>query len=675
MDKYGKEAGSMGKKRFQLDQTPKASLQMEWLIFSIVAYIIMMVLMYIPLPGLTHTNMPGIMMLFATVTMLDPGMHFFICAYESIKNRFATMDVLISLGVLSAYIYGTLAVLGVFSMLDHNFFMIAVMLISFSHIGEYGEEWIKRRAGKVLQKFSRLQAHKVRVMPPEGKEFEVSVSSLYPGDRITIRQGEIIPVDGEVLEGVSSVDESSVTGKSMPVVKQKGDRVTGTTINKTGVLVVKTTGTGEETVLSQTIHRIKDAQMGNVQYGSFVNKVSHILVPIAISLSIITFACWYFLFYHYAGVQYFTWALKMAFAVLIITCPCSLCLVTPITAIVSSIRGLGRSIIIKQSSALENIAQLNVIVLDKTGTITQGRFEVTDIVSTETVDESELLTLVAAGSAFSNHPIAQSVVEEAKKRTLAWDTVYDFHEEVGNGVICRYKGKDLFMGNKGFMISHKIIIEELQEEMKNAEIQGKSLLYVAYDHRLIGILGLMDKIKQNVPDVIMVLKRMNIRIVMVTGDNEQVAKLIASEAGIEEYRATVLPEEKREIIKDFQKQGMKVGMVGDGINDAPALAQADVGIVIGAGADIAKEISDIVLIRNDMTDVVRAIQLGQKTLSKIKQNIFWAFFYNILGIPIAAGILYPFWGISLKPEYAELTMVLSFVSIGINSFLKRGKIV
>jgi len=332
--------------------------------------------------------------------------------------------------------------------------------------------------------------------------------------------------------------------------------------------------------------------------------------------------------------------------------------------------GLDHSILIKRASALEGIARLDTIVFDKTGTMTEGHFVVSDIVSLGAVSESELINLAAAGCAFSNHPLAQSVVEEAKARKLTWDVVQDFREETGSGIVCRYQGKDLFIGNEGLMSAHGIKIEA-QDKINELYAHGKSLMYIAYDHAYMGVLGLTDRIKRNAREVVSRLKQMNIQVVMMTGDNEQVAKSAASEAGIGEYRARVLPAEKREIIKDFQRRGKKVGMVGDGINDAPALAQADVGIAIGAGTDVAKETGDIVLVKNDMTDVVKSIQLGRQTLSKVRQNLFWAFFYNVVGIPVAAGVLYPLFGISLKPEYAGLAMAFSSVSVVINSLLLK----
>ncbi|TVM04066.1 MAG: copper-translocating P-type ATPase [Candidatus Brocadia sp. WS118] len=669
--RYVKEIGYTAKERVRLDQTSQASIQMGWLILSILASVAMMALMYTPMPDSVHIYMPYVMMGIATITVLGPGMDFFVSAYKSIKNLFANMDVLVSMGVLSAYSYSIFAVFGSFGTSGHAFFETAVMLIAFIRIGKYLEERVKGRASHALQKLVKLQADKARLLTPEGNESEVNASSLQVGDVVVVRAGEIIPVDGEVIEGASSVDESMVTGESMPVVKQKGDSVVGATINKTGLLKVKTTKVGEETVLSQIITMVEDAQMDKAPIQRFADRVSNIFVPIVVGLSIVTFLCWYFVFYDTPGQQPFVWALKTAIAVLVIACPCAMGLATPTAIMVGSGVGLDHAILIKRASALEEVARLNVMVFDKTGTITEGHFTVTDVVPSNTIAESELITLAAAGCAFSNHPLAQSVVDEARKRKLTWDTVQNFQEKAGSGIVCRYKEKELLIGNEGLLSSHGVTIDKLKDKVEELASHGRSFMFVAYGGAGVGVLALMDKIKQTARGVVMQLQQMNIRAIMMTGDSEQVAKAVASEVGIKEYRAKVLPAEKMEVIKDFQEKGLKVGMVGDGINDAPALAQADVGVAIGAGTDVAKETGDIVLIRNDMMDVVRAIQLGKRTLSKIRQNLFWAFFYNVIGIPIAAGVMYPLFGISLKPEYAGLAMAFSSVSVVTNSLLLK----
>ncbi|KAB2832261.1 MAG: metal-transporting ATPase, partial [Candidatus Brocadia sp.] len=436
--RYVKEIGYTANERVRLDQTARTSIQRGWLILSILASIAMMALMYAPMPGSVHIYMPYVMMGIATITVLGPGMDFFISAYKSIRNLFANMDVLVSMGVLSAYSYSIFAIFGSFGASGHAFFETAVMLITFIRIGKYLEERVKGRASHALQKLVKLQADKARLITPEGNESEVNASSLQVGDVVIVRAGEIIPVDGEVMEGASSVDESMVTGESMPVVKQKGHSVVGATINKTGVLKVKTTKVGEETVLSQIITMVEDAQMDKAPIQRFADRVSNIFVPIVVGLSIVTFLCWYFVFYDAAGQQPFVWALKTAIAVLVIACPCAMGLATPTAIMVGSGVGLDHAILIKRASALEEVARLNVMVFDKTGTITEGHFTVTDVVSSNTLDESELITLAAAGCAFSNHPLAQSVVDEARERKLTWDTVQNFQEKAGSGIVCRY---------------------------------------------------------------------------------------------------------------------------------------------------------------------------------------------------------------------------------------------
>ncbi|HHT9109852.1 MAG TPA: heavy metal translocating P-type ATPase [Candidatus Brocadiaceae bacterium] len=668
---YIKDVGYSAQERIPLGQTTKTSFQLGWLIVSIVASLVMMFLMYGPIVVSFHPYMPYTFMIIATVTILGPGMDFFVSAYKSVKNLFANMDVLVSLGVLSSYAYSIFALFGSFGLQGHAFFETAVMLITFIRIGKFLEERVKGRASLALQKLAKLQADRARLLLPDGSETEVSASILQVDDKVVVRAGEIVPVDGEVIGGVSSVDESMVTGESMPVVKQKGDRVTGATINKTGVLVVKATMVGEETVLSHIITMVEDAQMDRAPIQRFADKVSNIFVPIVVGLSMATFACWYLLFPDYSGGQPFLWALKTAIAVMVIACPCAMGLATPTAIMVGCGVGLEHAILIKRASALEEIARLDTLVFDKTGTITEGRFVITDIVPLHSTNKSELLTFAAAGCSFSNHPLAQSVVDEAKTRNIVWDQVREFQEEPGSGVTCWYKEKELIVGSEGLLKVHGVTMDEVREKAESFELQGKSLVYAAYDKTLVGLIGLMDKIKQNAQKILPRLTSLDIRTIMLTGDSEQVARAVASEVGIKEYRAKVTPAEKREIIKNLQKEGLKVGMVGDGINDAPALAQANVGIAIGAGTDVAKETGDIVLVKNDMMDVVRAIHLGRQTLTKIKQNLFWAFFYNIIGLPIAAGVLYPFFGISLKPEYAGLAMAFSSVSVVTNSLLLK----
>ncbi|MBM4055791.1 MAG: cadmium-translocating P-type ATPase [Planctomycetes bacterium] len=669
--KFIKNIGYTAKERIRMDQSSKESIQKVWLVYSIAASVVMMAFMYIHYPGLNEKYVSYLQLGLATITIFGPGMDFFISAYKSIKNRFANMDVLVSLGIVSAFVYSTFAIFGIFDASHHAFFETAVMLIAFIRIGKYMEERAKGRASMALQKLIKLQADKARLLSPEGKETEVSASSLKVGDTVIVRAGEIIPVDGEITEGTSTIDESMVSGESMPVTKKKGDCVIGSTINKTGVLVIKTLKVGEETVLSQIINMVEDAQMDKAPIQRFADNVSNIFVPVVVAISVVTFLCWYFVFCNIPSQPPFVWALKTAVAVLVIACPCALGLATPTAIMVGSGIGLNNSILIKRASALEQVAHINTLVFDKTGTITEGKFGITGIIPSEGINDNELIVLASAGCAFSNHPLSLSVIEEAKSRNLSWDSVQDFRELAGNGMLCKYKGKTLLIGNESLMTSSNIHIEALRNKINELESQGTSILYISYDSVCLGALGLMDKIKPKAKDAISALQQMNITAVMMTGDSEPVAKAVSSAVNIKEYRSKVSPEEKRNVVKNYQGQGMNVGMIGDGINDAPALAQADVGIAIGAGTDVAKETGDIILIKNDIMDVVRAIRLGKKTLTKIRQNLFWAFFYNSIGIPVAAGVLYPFFGISLKPEYAGLAMAFSSVSVVTNSLLLK----
>ncbi len=669
--KHLKDAGFTARERLQLNQAAQTPYQIGWLVLSVVASIVMMAMMHLPLPHTLHAYQPSILMAIATTIILGPGRDFLIGAYTSIKNLSANMDVLVSIGILSSYVYSVLALFHVFGGSHHAFFETSVMLIAFIRIGKSLEERAKGRASQALQKLIKLQADKARVLTADGKESLVNASSLGVGDVVIVRAGEAIPADGIVMEGTSSVDESLVTGEAVPVVKQKGDGVVGATINKTGVLTIQTTKVGEETLLSQIINLVEESLMDKAPIQRFADRVSNVFVPIVVGFSIVTFVCWYFVFYGFSGEPPFVWALKMAVAVLVIACPCAMGLATPTALMVGSGVGLENSILIKRAGILEKIAGIQIFIMDKTGTITEGRPVVTDRVCLHNTNESELLTLAAAGCASSNHPLAQSVALTAKSEGIAWDTVEDFHEEAGSGIACRYKGKELLIGNEGLLTSHGIAIDDARTNARKLEIAGRTVLYVAYDGACNGVLGLMDMVKPQARNVVLQLKQMGKRVVMITGDSEQTARSVAAEVGIEEYHAKVLPAQKMEIVKNFQKQSLKVGMIGDGINDAPALAQADVGIAIGAGADVAKETGDIVLMRNNLDDVVKAVRLGIRTLSKVKQNLFWAFFYNVVGIPIAAGVLYPFFGITLKPEYAGLAMAFSSVSVVTNSLLLK----
>lgn len=485
------------------------------------------------------------------------------------------------------------------------------------------------------------------------------------GDLVAVRPGDTIPVDGEVVEGSSSVDEAMVTGESLPVAKQPGDSVTGATINKNGRLVVRATRIGEETLLSQIVRMVRDAQGDKAPIQRFADAVSSWFVPIVVLLSLATFGTWYLLL-----AAPFITAFKFGVAVVVIACPCAMGLATPTAIMVGSGVALARGILVKKGSALETIAKLQVLLLDKTGTLTSGQLALTDLATVPDVDDNRLLEYLAAAERSSNHPLAQAAVAEAVAKGITAGEVTDFNEQEGHGVTCSYNGVRLAAGNQRLMQAQGIASDVVDGEATRLAGEGKSLIYVAADTTLIGVAAFSDTLKDTSTQAVADLKRLGIRTVMITGDHQDVAATVAKQVGVDSFEAQVLPGRKQELVKEYQAQGLTVGMVGDGINDAPALAAADVGIAIGGGTDVAKETGDIVLIRDDLQDAVRAITVGRATLSKVKQNLFWALFYNVVGIPIAAG-LFSHWGITLKAEYAGLAMAFSSVSVVMNSLLLK----
>ncbi|MFZ3371580.1 MAG: copper-translocating P-type ATPase, partial [Desulfitobacteriaceae bacterium] len=486
------------------------------------------------------------------------------------------------------------------------------------------------------------------------------------GDLVLVKPGERIPVDGEIMDGQASIDEAMLTGESIPVDKGVGDPVIGATINRSGSIEVKTTKTGRDTVLSGIIKMVEDAQGVKPPIQRLADTISNYFVPTVVALALLTFLVWYF-----ALQSTFVFAFTAAIAVLVIACPCALGLATPTAIMVGSGVGLNRGILFKSAAVLEGISHLQVIGFDKTGTLTKGTPEVTDIVPYASYTKQEILKIAAAGENPSIHPLAKAVVAEAKKEQLTIQAVTDYKEEGGYGVICAYEGQPLLIGNIKLMQKHKVDLQEVEQDLERLAEAGKTTSYIALGGRVIGLIALADVIKESTKEAIERLHQLGLKTFMITGDNNKVAHRVGEQVGIDEVIAEILPQDKINIIKQYQAQGLKVAMVGDGINDAPALAQADVGIAIGSGTDVAKETGDVVLVRNDLLDVERAIRLGRKTLAKIKQNLFWALIYNVIGIPIAAGVLYPLTRELLPPEWAGLAMAFSSVSVVTNSLLLK----
>ena len=511
----------------------------------------------------------------------------------------------------------------------------------------------------------QLQADRARLLI-DGAEREVPIDEVRVGDRLLVRPGERIPVDGVVEEGAAAVDEAMLSGEALPVAKAVGDTVVGATVNRSGLLTIRATRVGEEMVLAQIVRLVEDAQADKAPIQRLADAVSNWFVPAVVGASLLTFGIWYGL----VGSP-FLFAFKMAIAVVVIACPCALGLATPTAIMVGSSVGLAAGILIKRASVLETISRLQVLLFDKTGTLTTGEFAVTELVPAPGVDEDELLRCAVAAEAVSNHPLARAVVARAAVAGISPEPVSAVEERGGEGVMCALGGERLLAGSERLLAAAGIASDVLARRCAELASKGQSLVFVALGGRLLGMLALADTAKANAAATIAALKRLGIRSVLLTGDRQAVAAAVAAKIGIEEVAAEVLPDAKQQVVQRYQQQGFFVGMVGDGINDAPALARADIGIAIGSGTDVAKETGDLILVKGDVADVERAIRLGRKTLAKIRQNLFWAFCYNVVGIPIAAGALYPAFGVVLQPEYAGLAMAFSSVSVVTNSLLLK----
>lgn len=602
----------------------------------------------------------------ASAVQFSAGLTFYRGSWFALKNRSANMDVLVALGTSAAYFYSLFAFFGAFGEHGgHVFFETSAMLIAFIRLGKYLEARARGKAGEALKKLLRLQADKARLVTGD-QEREVPASAVRLGDLVRVRPGETIPVDGEVVEGTSSVDESMVTGESIPADKGPGAAVTGATVNRSGVLLVRATRIGEETLLSQIVRMVREAQADKAPIQRFADRVSGVFVPVVIALSALTFALWFWGLH-----QEFLFAFKLAISVVVIACPCAMGLATPTAIMVGSGVGLSRGILVKRGSVLENISRVQAILLDKTGTLTRGEPSLTDLVPAPGVTEERLLAVLAAAESRSNHPLAQAAVSGAAGRGVVPAPVADYRETEGGGVACVLDGEPVTAGSARFLAGAGIDTSPLEQAASRLAGEGKSLILVAEAGRLLGVAALADRLKESSPRAVAELKRMGIITCMITGDHREVAAAVAREAGVDSFEAEVLPGRKEEIVREYQAKGYFTAMVGDGINDAPALARADVGIAIGGGTDVAKETGDVILVRDDLMDAVRAIRLGRATLAKVKQNLFWALFYNILGIPVAAGVLYYPLGITLRPEFAGLAMAFSSVSVVTNSILLR----
>jgi Cu+-exporting ATPase len=630
------------------------------LIFAIPAFIFGMVFMWV---GIHLRYGDYLLWALATPVQFFVGWQFYKGAWNSLKNKSANMDTLIAVGTSAAYFYSVYVVL--LNPSAGQYFETSAILITLVLMGKYLEAVAKSRTSDAIKKLMSIGA-KTATVVRDGKEIKIPVDAVVLGDEIIVKPGEKIPVDGEVIEGSSSVDESMITGESMPVEKKQGDDVVGATINKHGSFRFIATKIGANTTLAQIIKLIEDAQGRKAPIQRFADVVSSYFVPIVILISLVTFFTWYL-----ALGKELAFAVVTGVAVLVIACPCSLGLATPTAIMVGTGKGARKGILIKGGDALETAHKLKYVVFDKTGTITKGNPAITDIVSNP-LDPAKVLQIAASMEQGSEHPLAEAIVDGAKKKGIALKKVREFMAIPGKGISARLGGTQYCLGNEKLMSMHRIDVSRLIERKKELESQGKTVMILSDDKKAIGLIAVADTIKETSRKAVKRLSRMGVRVYMITGDNERTAKAIAAEAGIRNVFADVMPEDKAKHVKQLQRKG-KVAMVGDGINDAPALAQADIGIAMGAGTDVAMETGNVVLMRNDLLDVPKAIKLSRMTMSKIRQNMFWALFYNVLGIPVAAGILYPFTGWLLSPIIAGGAMAMSSVSVVSNSLMLRYK--
>lgn len=601
----------------------------------------------------------------ATPVQFIVGKQYLVGAYKSLRNGTANMDVLVAMGTLAAYGYGLIVLAGiVFGFSDavgkDDYFETAAVILTLITLGKLLEARAKGRTSEAIKKLMGLTPKTATVLR-DGEEYEIAIDRLQIGDAVVVRPGERVPVDAVVIEGRSAIDESMLTGESMPVNKSVGSEVIGGTINKQGRLVAEATRVGAETALAQIIRLVQDAQGSKAPIQRIADQVSGVFVPVVIGLALLTFVGWLVV-----GQVSFTAAMLNTIAVLVIACPCALGLATPTAVMVGTGRGAEMGILFKNSEALENAHRLKVITLDKTGTITRGEPTVTDVVPGNGFDETQVLTLAASAERGSEHPLGEAIVRAAKDRQLKLFNPEQFEAESGRGIRASIDGQQVVVGSPRYIRESGINTEILDTAITSLQTKARTAVLIVIDDILAGVIGIADTVKEGSKEAIAGLKGLGLEVVMITGDNQQTADAIAREVGIDRVFAEVLPGDKVAVVKQLQAEGKRVAMVGDGVNDAPALAQADVGIAIGTGTDIAMEASDVTLISGDLRGVVRAIQLSQMTLRTIYQNLFWAFVYNIVLIPVAM----MGW---LIPMFAAGAMAFSSVFVVSNSLRLRGR--
>lgn len=650
----------------------------------ILMYIAMGHMVHLPTPGVFHGREGAIIFAFSQFLLALPvvfiNRDFYISGFKGLKNRAPNMDSLVAIGSLAALIYGIFAIymmaygfghgdMGlVDAYKDNLYFESSAMILTLITVGKYLEEKSKNKTRSSLEKLMDL-APKMATVLEDGKEVVKNIEDVRVGDILLVRPGESVAVDGKVIEGASSLDESVVTGESIPVQKSVGDRVISASINTTGSFKFQAEKVGEDTTISQIIKLVDEANQSKAPIAKLADEIAGVFVPAVLLIAAATFGIWMALGYGFEN------ALNFAISVLVISCPCALGLATPVSIMVATGKSADFGLLFKNAEVLENLHKIDAIVMDKTGTITEGKPILTDIVTD--LDQDEFLKIAGSLEKNSQHPLASAILNYAEEKNIGLGEITNFNSVSGRGLNGEIAGKKYLAGNLEYMLEEKIDLKDFQAKAEELAGQGKTSMYFANEREVMGIISVKDLPKKSSRDAIKLLRGMGKKIIMLTGDNEKTAEAIAGEIGVDETLAGLLPQDKNKEIDKIQKSGKKVLMIGDGINDAPSLAKADIGMAIGHGTDVAIESSDVVLMRSDLLDVVSALELSKATIKNIKENLFWAFFYNTIGIPLAAGLLFPAFGIKLSPMFAAFAMSMSSVfvvnnALRLRSFKPRG---
>ena len=661
----------------------KFRLKVSIIFLAILMYFSMGSMIGLPLPNfLSGAGNPvgfALTQLLLVLPVMYVNRKYYISGFKSLSHFSPNMDTLVAVGTIAAFIYGVIAIYIMGYALNNNdinivteyrknlYFESVSMILTLITLGKFFETGSKARTTDAISKLIDLSPKRANVIR-DGVEENILTEDVRVGDIVVIRPGESIPVDGIIIEGSTSVDESAITGESIPVQKDKGDKLIGATINKNGSVKIKASDVGEDTAISRIIALVEEASSSKAPIAKMADKVAGVFVPVVMGIALVTFIVWLVLGYD------FSFALNRAIAVLVISCPCSLGLATPVAIMVGTGKGAENGILIKSADALETTHSIDTVVLDKTGTVTKGKPVVTDIIGFD-IDENEFLKLAASVESASEHPLAEAIVEKAKEKNLAISLPKDFRAQSGRGIRADIDGKKIVAGNEQAIketVGNDTGFDTVFDKGNELASQGKTPMYFMADNKLIGIIAVADTIKDDSKEAIEALKARDIDVVLLTGDHKNTATAIAKQAGINKVIAEVLPTDKEEHVRKLMEAGHKVAMVGDGINDSPALARADVGIAIGAGTDVAIESADIVLMHSSLKDVATAIDLSKAVIRNIKQNLFWAFFYNSVGIPLAAGVFYLSLGWKLSPMFGAAAMGMSSVCVVSNALRLRG---